>query len=267
MPQAARTTDPISPHSPCAPGQCGPGSDDVIIQGLLAYRVGDDTLPHGIPQPARGCVPHVTKLVKGSENVHINNQQAGRVGDTHTCGVAIVSGSDKVIINGSGSYYYQPSDTHSAIITSNTSGPVTVPSDLSDFIKSKEGFSECAYWDNHQYTNGYGTKANSSTECISEAEATSRLDADTNIRRDYVVAYGQSEGYNWNNDQINALTSFAFNLGTGSISQVTANGTRSDEVIIEKIKLYNKANGVAVAGLTTRRNEESAWFKRGTING
>ena len=100
MPQAARTTDPISPHSPCAPGQCGPGSDDVIIQGLLAYRVGDDTLPHGIPQPARGCEPHVTKLVKGSENVHINNQQAGRVGDSHSCGVVIISGANKVNING-----------------------------------------------------------------------------------------------------------------------------------------------------------------------
>ena len=100
MPQAARTTDPISPHVPCSPEQCGPGSGDVIIQGLPAYRVTDKTVPHGIPQPARGCVPHVTPLVKGSKNVLINNKQAGRVGDTHSCGVVVVAGSSKVIING-----------------------------------------------------------------------------------------------------------------------------------------------------------------------
>tara|TARA_B110000881_G_C18158457_1_gene309516 strand:+ start:59 stop:361 length:303 start_codon:yes stop_codon:yes gene_type:complete len=100
MPQAARTTDPISPHSPCAPGQCGPGSNNVIIQGLPAYRVGDDTLPHGVPQPLVGCVPHVTKLVKGSHNVFINNQPAGRVSDSHSCGVIVTSGANKVIING-----------------------------------------------------------------------------------------------------------------------------------------------------------------------
>ena len=80
MPQAARTSDPISPHSSCSPGKCGPGSDNVIIQGLPAYRVGDNDEPHGIPQPTRGCVPHVTRLVNGSHNVFVNGQPAGRVG-------------------------------------------------------------------------------------------------------------------------------------------------------------------------------------------
>ena len=275
MPQAARTTDPISLHSPCGPGQCGPGSDNVIIQGLQAYRVGHETLPHGIPQGSPpSCVPHVTKLVKGSTNVQINNNPAGRVGDTHICGVAIVSGSDKVIINGSGgsvppgwgdsrrssSASGQSTSTTSAIMSTGSNSP---PSDLTSFIKSKEGFTSCAFWDNSQYTNGYGTKANSSTECISEAEATSRLDADVTTRKTYVSSYGQRNGYNWDENQIKALTSFAYNLGTGSIAQVTANGTRTDEVIVEKIKLYNKADGQVVAGLTQRRNEESAWFNLG----
>ena len=100
MPQAARTTDPISLHSPCGPGQCGPGSDNVIIQGLSAYRVTDKTVPHGIPVPLVGCVPHVTPLVQGSHNVFINGQPAGRVGDGHSCGVVITSGANKVNING-----------------------------------------------------------------------------------------------------------------------------------------------------------------------
>jgi len=96
MPQAARTTDPISPHVPCSPEQCGPGSGNVIIQGLPAYRVTDKTVPHGFVL----CVPHVTPLVKGSHNVIVNNQPAGRVGDNHSCGVIVVSGANKVIING-----------------------------------------------------------------------------------------------------------------------------------------------------------------------
>ena len=96
MPQAARTTDPISPHVPCSPEQCGLGSNNVIIQGLPAYRVTDKTVPHGFVL----CVPHVTPLVKGSHNVIVNNQPAGRVGDNHSCGVIVVSGANKVIING-----------------------------------------------------------------------------------------------------------------------------------------------------------------------
>ena len=72
----------------------------MIIQGLPAYRVTDRTVPHGIPQPLVGCVPHVTPLVKGSHNVLVNNQPAGRVGDNHSCGVVVVSGASKVIING-----------------------------------------------------------------------------------------------------------------------------------------------------------------------
>lgn len=96
MPQAARTTDPISAHTPCSPEKCGPGSSDVQIENLPAYRVTDKTVPHGFVL----CVPHVTPLVQGSKNVIINNQPAGRVGDAHSCGVVIVSGSSKVIING-----------------------------------------------------------------------------------------------------------------------------------------------------------------------
>jgi GH24 family phage-related lysozyme (muramidase)/uncharacterized Zn-binding protein involved in type VI secretion len=257
MPQAARTTDPISPHSPCAPGQCGPGSQNVITQNKPAYRVGDDTLPHGIPQGTPPtCVPHVTKLVKGSTNVHINNQPAGRVGDTHACGVVIVAGADKVIINGSGGSIPAPVVVSLPIT-------MTVPDDLLSFIKSKERFTPTAYWDVKQYTNGYGTKANSSTETITREVAEDRLGTDATKRRRFVVAYAKNNGYTWNNNQINALTSFVFNLGTGKLSQLTDNASRTNDVIAEKIKLYVYADGVVENGLVTRRNEESAWFTRG----
>ena len=76
-------------------------SGEVEIENKLAYRVSDKTFPHGIPQgDPETCVPHVTPLVQGSHNVLINNRPAGRVGDTHSCGVKVIAGSSKVIING-----------------------------------------------------------------------------------------------------------------------------------------------------------------------
>lgn len=259
MPQAARTTDPISPHSPCTPGKCGPGSSNVLIENLQAYRVGDKTEPHGFTL----CVPHVTPLVNGSHNVFINGQPAGRVGDTHSCGVVVLSGSSKVSINGGGTGEVSARTSHHPPSRSF----LDVPTDLTDYIKSKESFSETAFWDNKQYTNGYGTEALSPTETITEEEAVRRLNEDLATRRSFVERYSNDTGYNWSPDQIDALTSFVFNLGTGSLSQVTANETRTDSEIATKMLEYNQAtvNGVKqpLTGLTQRRMEESNWFKRG----
>lgn len=143
------------------------------------------------------------------------------------------------------------------------SGPVTVPTDLIDFIKSKEGFHAKAFWDYAQYTNGYGTKALSSTEVISEAEAERRLQIEVSRSRNYVISFGEKIGRDWSDEQVGALTSFIYNLGAGALSTLTANGTRTDEVIMQKIKLYNKAGGQTLQGLVVRRNEESAWFAQG----
>jgi len=142
-------------------------------------------------------------------------------------------------------------------------GPITVPNDLIEYIKSKEGFHARAFWDYNQYTNGYGTRARRATEVITEAEAERRLAQDVQRRRDYVVAFGLRNGRNWSDEQINALTSFIYNGGYGWLGQVTANNSRTDEEIMAAIKLYDKAGGQRLAGLTQRRAEESAWFAQG----
>ena len=263
MPQAARTTDPISAHNPCGEERCGAGSSDVIIQGLQAYRVTDQTEPHGVPKPRVGCVPHVTQLVQGSENVYINSSPAGRVGDAHSCGVIITSGSDKVYINGGGTPGVASRPIHHPPVQAFSN----VPNDLTDYIKSKEKFSPTAFWDHKQYTNGYGTEALSPTESITEEEAVRRLNEDLTQRRNFVANYSANNNRNWSPDQIDALTSFVFNLGTGTLSQLTDNGNRTDTQIAAKMLEYNKAtvNGVLqpLTGLTQRRTEESNWFKRG----
>lgn len=64
--------------------------------------------------------------------------------------------------------------------------------------------------------------------------------------------------YNWNQNEFDALVSFAFNIG--SIDQLTANGTRSKSVISNKMLQYNKAGGKVYNGLTRRRKAERALF-------
>lgn len=64
--------------------------------------------------------------------------------------------------------------------------------------------------------------------------------------------------YGWNQNEFDALVSFAFNIG--SIDQLTANGSRSKSVISNKILQYNKAGGKVYAGLTRRRKAERELF-------
>lgn len=64
--------------------------------------------------------------------------------------------------------------------------------------------------------------------------------------------------YNWNQNEFDALLSFAYNIG--SIDQLTANGSRSKSVISNKLLEYNKAGGKVYNGLTRRRKAERDLF-------
>ena len=64
--------------------------------------------------------------------------------------------------------------------------------------------------------------------------------------------------YKWNQNEIDALVSFAYNIG--SIDALTANGTRSRETIAAKMLQYNKAGGKVLNGLTRRRKAERELF-------
>lgn len=124
--------------------------------------------------------------------------------------------------------------------------------------KPKETYT--AYWDNKQWSIGFGTKAKNKNETIDHEEAMSRLTKSLNDSKEDVMEIANKYGYNWNEDQINALTSFTFNLGRGNLLKLTDNGNRGDEQISEMILEYNKADGKVLPGLTKRRQAESNLF-------
>ena len=133
---------------------------------------------------------------------------------------------------------------------------------LTDFVKKKEGFRSEAYQDAvGVWTIGYGsTKGVKEGDKISKENAGKLLADELQDFRHYVERYSNRVGYYWNDNQVEALTSFIFNLGKGALNRVTQDGTRADEVIADKMKLYYNAGGRKLKGLEIRRQEESEHF-------
>ncbi len=76
MPPAARITDSTTHGTPLAPG---PGSPNVLIGGLPAWRAMIDT--HACPEVSATGPDGVGRVMMGSPTVLINNMMAARMGD------------------------------------------------------------------------------------------------------------------------------------------------------------------------------------------
>lgn len=72
--------------------------------------------------------------------------------------------------------------------------------------------------------------------------------------------------YIFNQNEFDALVSFAYNLGVGNLSKLTANQTRNKGQIADAILLYNKAGGKVLSGLTKRRKSERDLFCTPVVN-
>lgn len=128
-----------------------------------------------------------------------------------------------------------------------------------DLIKKFEGCRLKAYkCAADVWTIGYGhTKGVEPYEIITLAEAERLLKEDLEKYERNVEKYHFK--YGWNQNEFDALVSFAFNLG--SIDKLTAGGTRSRATIAEKMLTYNKiSSGKVLAGLTKRRQAERELF-------
>ena len=133
---------------------------------------------------------------------------------------------------------------------------------LVDFVKEKEGYRSKAYQDAvGVWTIGYGTtKGVKKGDEITMEMAEERLREELQDFLSHVKYFANQNNYEWNKNQVGALTSFCYNLGKGALTQVTKGGTRSDDEIAKKMRLYYNAGGRKLRGLEIRRNEEADHF-------
>ena len=113
-------------------------------------------------------------------------------------------------------------------------------------------------------TIGYGHTAGVRMgQRITQAQAERFLKEDLAKFERMVQKYDST--YHWNQNQFDAMVSFAFNIG--SITQLTADGSRSITTISQKMLEYNKSAGRVLPGLTERRRAEQALFLKPAVQG
>lgn len=112
------------------------------------------------------------------------------------------------------------------------------------------------------WTIGYGHTGKVDGKAIAYGMKITKAKAEELLKEDLRRFERHVDGfrYQWTQNQFDALVSFAFNVG--SITQLTANGTRTIKEIALKIPAYNKAGGKVLAGLTKRRKMEQELFLR-----
>lgn len=107
------------------------------------------------------------------------------------------------------------------------------------------------------YTIGYGHYGadvkKGMTITQNQAEAYLKADCETAVKAVNAI------GKDFNQNQFDALVSFAYNCGAGNLKTLCQN--RTIEEIGEKIILYNKSGGTVLAGLIKRRKEEQELYQ------
>lgn len=125
-----------------------------------------------------------------------------------------------------------------------------------DLIKSFEGCKLTAYQDSVKvWTIGYGhTSGVKAGMKITQAQAEKYLKKDLAKFEKAVNAIKQD----FNQNQFDALVSFAYNCGTGNLNKLCMGRTKLE--IGSKMLLYDKAGGRTLAGLKRRRKAENKLY-------
>ena len=128
-------------------------------------------------------------------------------------------------------------------------------------IANFEGFRSCPYWDVNHWSIGYGTASSKRAKCIDRAEARRRL------RQQADETYGAAvnrTGVKLNQNQFDALTSLAYNVGPGVLDADEPVGRalrRHDfKEAADAMLQYNRAGGQVLPGLVARRKVERNLF-------
>ena len=138
---------------------------------------------------------------------------------------------------------------------------------LVGFLKEHEGYRDKAYQDQAGvWTIGYGRTTNPDGSPISPGQTTNQekedkwLDKRAAADRAATEKFAEKHGYDWDDQQMDALASFRYNIG--NLDQLTAGGTRTTDQIAEYLPKYNKAGGKVSEGLVNRRQAELDIFNR-----
>jgi|TARA_R110000744_G_scaffold177653_3_gene296578 GH24 family phage-related lysozyme (muramidase) len=144
------------------------------------------------------------------------------------------------------------------------SGLTEVNDSTAQFIASFENKvknSYTAYKDGTGYSIGFGTPATKG-QVIDKETALSELNSYTKKFEGVVKDANSKHGYQWNDNQVKALTSFAYNTGEGGFNKLIEGGTRGNEEISMMMLKYNKVGNKVNAGLTKRREAEANLFTK-----
>jgi GH24 family phage-related lysozyme (muramidase) len=143
-------------------------------------------------------------------------------------------------------------------------GKAGLTDSLVALVKKSEGFAATPYSDRTQYSVGFGTKAKSTGERLTVEEANQRLLNELLYKRSRVQKMVKVP---INNNQLDALTSFAFNVGEGALGESTLLKKLNSGDYAGAAKEFlrwnkGKYRGVtqALPGLTKRRNSEMQLF-------
>lgn len=131
-----------------------------------------------------------------------------------------------------------------------------------ELIKSFEGCRLSSYTcPAGVWTIGYGhTQGVYEGMTITQEQADNMLREDVKYYADAVDRYNSR--FNFTQEEFDALTSFTYNCGVGSLQAVMSCCNTKQE-IAEECKLYNKGGGVVLPGLVRRREEEYKLFMSG----
>lgn len=135
-------------------------------------------------------------------------------------------------------------------------------------IKKHEGLRLKAYRDPvGVWTIGYGNTYYENGQKVKQGDTITQVRADElfiNILNQFAGNVRELVKSNINQHQLDALTSFAYNVGIGNLAKSTllkkVNANPQDPTIRNEFMKWNKAGGSIWAGLTTRRKAEADWY-------
>lgn len=149
-------------------------------------------------------------------------------------------------------------ESNTGLMSKSTGG-----TDIVEFIAEQEQFRATPYWDEKQYTNGYGTKAKSKDEVITEEEARKRLSEQVEVARSAVKRLEKKYDEPFTEGQTKALISFTYNTGQGNLMKLADQGNRGISEIGDMLTEYVYAGKKKLPGLVKRRKLEYQIFNEG----